>query len=516
MVNAAKTELRLLAGDTDINAANDPDGVAIVDQFCRYTHREFLLRVNQVAGVISGLGLGPGDRLAVLMDNRSEFVEILYAAMRSGVILTPLNWRLSAREVESVLVDSGASALIVGPGMTYPADSSDLSRTELRTILRITPSDGELSYEAFVSAAVPQLEFELPQPDDVWALIYTGGTTGQPKGVALTHGSIAASVDREVSVFGFDRQDVMLNVLPLFHVAMVHLLSAVRVGGTNVIAHRADPEYLLSEISESAVTRTTLVPTSIIDILNFPDMASVDISSLKTLIYGGAAMPGDTSDRAMEFFGPILAQIYGMTEAAGIVTVLLPEDHLADGPSSVRYSVGRPLAGLHIECWSEDGSPVPNGEIGEIVVRGGPAMKEYWNQPSATSMVLVDGAFRTGDIGRVDESGYVWLLDRKSQMIITGGENVYPGEIENVLMTHPDVLEVAIVGVPDPRWGERIKAFAVVRPSGISTQLLQDYCRGHLAGYKVPKEFEFLDALPRTTVGKIDKIVLRASHPIQS
>ncbi|MCW2993091.1 MAG: long-chain-fatty-acid--CoA ligase [Conexibacter sp.] len=502
-----------IASIIDANAASYGDRLALVDGERRYTHRELLERCRDLAAGLAGHGLRRGDRLAVLLQNQAELIELLYATARLGVVLVPLNYRLAPAEIRDVLLDCAAATLVVGDGYAQQLDEMIEGLTSAPEVFftDANPPTGGRPLDDLRRGDLPAPPTAFDDADPL-ALIYTGGTTGRPKGVVITHGGLTASVARESAHLGFRPDDVSLCAIPLFHVSIVHMLSVAWAGGSAILMSKIESQALLEAIERHGVTHTTLIPTSIGDLLAHPAIGDYRLSTLRMLVYGGAPIPPETLERTIETFGEVLVQVYGLTEASGVVSVLAPEDHRLEGETAGRLrSAGRPLPGLAIEIRQGDGTLAPTGHEGEIVVLGSGLMGGYWQRPEETAEALHDGALATGDVGRLDDDGFLYVVDRKKEMIISGGENVYPKEVEDAIGHHPLVAEVAVVGVPHPRWGEAVKAYVVPRPGSVLTESdVIEHCRGLLARYKTPREVELCDSLPRTSVGKVDKNRLRA------
>jgi long-chain acyl-CoA synthetase len=492
----------------DANAALAPDVDAIIDGDRRVTHAQLLERCVAVASGLAAQGLRKGDRLALLLQNRVEFLEVFYAAARSGVILVPLNYRLSGRELRQILADSSPKAIIAGREYGQVLRSILPSVPSIDKVIWVGDRPGEgLAYDELLNSP-PGTSTSPPSGQDLIALLFTGGTTGRPKGVMLTHDGLTVSVKTQSESFGFATSDVSLCVVPLFHVSIVHYLSVAWAGGTAVLMSKVEPEAVLGAIERYGVTHTNLIPTTIGDLLADTTIAERDLSSLRIVSYGGAPIPIDMLKATLDRVGPVLHQSYGLTEISGVATVLWAQDHQLDHVALLA-SVGLPLPHVTAEIRSADGAVAVDGVVGELVLRGPSVMRGYWNNPEETRKALIDGALGTGDLAHI-ENGYVYLHGRSKEMIISGGENVYPAEVENIIYEHPDVLEAAVVGVPHERWGEAVKAYVVPRAGlELSAGQIIAHCRESLAGYKVPKEVTICGPLPRTGVGKIYKPALR-------
>lgn len=488
------------------NAAIFRDKVALVFEQSRVTYQELDERVNRLANALIGLGCIKGDRLTILSENTHKYIEVYFAAAKAGMSVTPLNFRLSDKELVHIVNDSEACVFIAGD--VYEARSLGL-KNELKNIKSWVALDnrydGYLYYEDLLKEAPASDPLVQVDEDKMAILMYTGGTTGLPKGVMLSHRNLLTSSIGFIIACCFTRHDTECFVLPLFHISLWPALCLLMVGGTVVIIRRPDLEEIVRLIRDEKCTHVNLVPTILGWILNLPNLDEFDLSSLRLITYAGSPMAPEVLKNAILKFGNIFAQAYGLTEAAPLVSFLMEEDHVLEGPKAkLLSSAGR--EGPHGEARVFDANdlPVKPGEIGEIVTRGKHVMMGYWKNPGLTRETLKGGWLHTGDVGTVDEEGYIYLLDRKADMIVTGGENVYPKETEEVLYEHPSVQECAVVSAPDDRWGERVQATVVLRAGHSATEEeLINHCKAKLAGYKCPKAIEFWEELPKTPVGKI-------------
>jgi len=481
------------------------------------TYGELDRRTNQVAQALRAAGLAPGDRIAHLGKNSDLYFELLLGAAKAGVVTAPINWRLAPPEIAHVLADSTAKLLFVGPEFIDLARSPALDFPWAATIGMESPLPGG----DFASWRDGQSHEDLGvqvTPDDAVVQLYTSGTTGLPKGVVLSHDNFLAlqraqsGPDYAWNRWGDD--DVALAAMPGFHVGGVGWpLTAFYNGALAVVVREFDPLAVLDFIETWRISKLLLVPAAMQLVVRQPNALTVDFSRLKYIFYGASPIPLDLLRESMAVFGSGFVQLYGMTETAGAVVALGPEDHDPAGNARMR-SAGRPLPGVEIQVWGDDGRALPAGEVGEIVIRSASNMLGYFGQLQATADTLVAGGWlRTGDAGYLDADGYVFIHDRVKDMIISGGENIYPAEVENAVFGHPDVAEVAAIGVPSDRWGEEVKAIVVLRP-GVEPdpEALIAWARGRIAGYKTPKSVDFMDVLPRNASGKILRRELRASY----
>ncbi|MEU6371605.1 long-chain-fatty-acid--CoA ligase [Streptomyces sp. NPDC046909] len=488
---------------------------AVIEGERRLTYRELHERVRRIGAGLDEAGIAPGAVVAVLLANTLEHLEAWLAVPAYGRVFTSLNTRLAVPELAATLEDSGAETLIVDAPNLDAGRSVRERVPGLKRLLFVgvaCPEDCE-PYESLMAAegvAPPELD-----SDALAVLLYTGGTTGRSKGVMLSHANILANCKALWHQDGFTREDVVLHAPPFFHSAGAQMIHAVTwVGGTHVLTPRFTPEGYVRDVAKHRATVAFLVPTMINMVLDHLDTHPADLGSLRLLHYGASPMSEKQLRRATAALGCELVQGYGTSETSPGLTILSPQDHrrALEGDHPERLgSVGYALPGVQLEIRDLDGRPVPDGTVGEVWVRGPNVMLGYLNHPEETARVLVDGWYRTGDGGYCDEDGYVFLVDRIKDMIITGGENVYSLEVERVLDSHPLVREVAVVGVPDERWGERVHAVVVTDAgSGLTEAALIDHCREHIARYKVPKSVDVrTELLPKSGAGKILKTVVR-------
>jgi len=496
-------------------ARTSPDGLAVAAGSRRRTWREVIGRVARLAAALGAQGVTPGERVAILALNSDRYIELLYGVLWAGGVIVPLNTRWSAAEIADALADCQASVLVVDDRFADLA--GELTAAAVRLI---HAGDGPIPTGAVGLEAL--IADTAPMPDagrsagDLAGIFYTGGTTGRSKGVMLSHGAIVANGLACLSAFQFDPTTRFLHVAPMFHTADAACVFMVTLaGGAHLILPSFDPLDVCAIAAAHGVTDTLLVPTMIQALLDFCEAAGVAPPALRQVIYGASPMPEPTLRRLIRAMPSArLAQGFGQTELSPIATILAPEDHVLDGPATARLrSAGRAVAGVELKIVDADGRDCEAGETGEIWVRGPNVMQGYWKRPEQTAEVLVDGWLRTGDGGRLDADGYLFVVDRVKDMIISGGENVYSTEVENALQSHPAVLACAVIGVPDDRWGERVHAVIVPRPGqSPSLEDLAGHCRGLIAAYKHPRSLELRRDLPLSAAGKVLKAVLREPH----
>jgi acyl-CoA synthetase (AMP-forming)/AMP-acid ligase II len=488
-----------------------PDAVATSHAGTQHTWAELARRVRQVAAALRAAGIGPGDRVAVLDLNHPSCLEITLACAQIGAANAVVNFRLAPPEIVYVINDAQARVLFVGPEF---AGAVEQLREKLPTVERvIAVPDG---YEEWIAAHGPDPAVHPAQPDDCFVQLYTSGTTGFPKGAMLTHAGMLAHATNVAVDFDLSPDAIVQVAMPLFHVGGTsYALLAVSCGARMEIMRLPDPAAILAMFERDRVTHTFLVPALLAAITQVPGAADRDYSSLRALSYGASPMPLPVLRACLKLFPGVMHQVYGMTEACGVVSSLGPEDHSDPAAEHRLISAGTPIHGVEIEIRDPaTGAPVPTGGAGEVWVRTGQLMGGYWGKPEATAAAItVDGWLRSGDGGHMDADGYIYVTDRIKDMIISGGENIYPAEIERVLAEHPTVGDVAVIGVPDDKWGEVPKAVVVAAPGAtVDPDALLAYCRDNLASFKCPKSVDVLDELPRNPTGKILKKDLRRPY----
>jgi acyl-CoA synthetase (AMP-forming)/AMP-acid ligase II len=483
-----------------IHASRD----AVVFEETRLTYRELDLRVNRLANALLRLGLTKGERVAVLADNTHKILELYLGAAKAGLVTVPLNVRLSPEELRQILDDSETALVLAGDGYEETAARLRGAARTVRSWVGLERDVAGLHYEALLEEA-PDADPAVPVDEDELAiLIYTGGTTGTPKGVMLSHRNVLSAMVCLCHQMAFTHHDATCMCLPLFHVAFWPAFCLLLTGGKVVVVRRATIAAVLKAIQDERCTHVNAVPTLYGWLLDAPEAKQFDLSSLRLMSYAGSPMPEQVLRRCIGKFGNVFCQGYGLTEAAPVVAALTAEDHVLEGPrAKLLRSAGREALIVEVRVVDGAGKPVEPGAIGEVVVRGPNIMMGYWKRPELTASALRDGWLHTGDIGTMDQDGYLFLVDRKADMIVTGGENVYPTETENVLYKHPRVQECVVTSAPDGKWGERVQAVVVLTPGPpVSEDELIEFCKRSLAGYKCPKRIEFWDALPKSAVGK--------------
>ena len=481
-----------------------PDRIAFVIDGQPISYRELNRRINQLANALLSLGLKKGDRVGLLFHNSLAYLESYLALYKAGLVWVRLNARLHLSELKGMMEDSGTRVLIHGPEFGETAEK--ISRG-VRWVIHQGKGPG-LDYEAFLqkgSDQEPGVDVVLEDLCDLW---YTSGTTGAPKGIMLTHRNVMTCTQLLLcDVYDIAQEDKLLTVGALSHAGSVRVLPFIIRGATNYLHSHFDPIRTFREIEGSGITDLSTVPTMLIGLMDHPERRRFNLKSIKRITYAGSPMPVERVKEALEIFGPVLDQSYGQAESIITITHLSRHEHVARGdPKRERRlaSAGREYPGVQVKVVDEKDRLLGPCQIGEVITRSDLVMRGYWNQPDKTEEALRGGWLHTGDIGYMDEDGYLYLVDRMHDKIITGGLNVYPREVEEVLSTHPAVAQVAVFGVSDPLWGEAITAAVVVRMgSKVTADELMQFCREKLAGYKRPKKIHFLEDLPKNLYGKV-------------
>jgi acyl-CoA synthetase (AMP-forming)/AMP-acid ligase II len=482
-----------------------------------FTFEELISRVYRLVNALGDLGLEKGDRVAILAQNCHQYRELFWAVALGGFMIVPINYRLASREIAYILNDSEAKALLLSDEYTLLIESI---RDELNTVEHFmgieTQAEWLLDYENLLAKSSAEPPSSLPTPDDLLWLLYTSGTTGLPKGAVHTHRSVTTLAVAGENVFDLDAGTRSLVVTPFYALSgggWDAICSCL--GSTTVIHRNFNPVETLASIQDDRISDVHLVPVMINFIVNCPDFDEYDISSLKRVTYGASPMPPELLKKAMGKMGNIFTQDYGCAEG-GLVTILPESEHVVDGPPEKTRrlaSCGKGLPGFEVRVLDEQGRDVKPGEVGELTIKGDNVMKGYWKMPEATEQALKEGRLHTGDLATVDEEGFIYIVDRKKDMIISGGMNIYPREIEDVLFEHPAVLEAAVIGVPDDEWGESVKALVVLKQGkDCGEDELIEHCKANLGSYKKPKSVAFVDELPRNPTGKVLKRILREEH----
>jgi len=503
------------------NAILYPDSEAFVCGSERTSFKRFNERVNGLVHGLQALGIPKGEVIGILSWNRLEYPEVFGAAMKGGFILAHLNPRLQAEELVHVINDAEPRALFLGSELVETVDRIHKQLPNTEFYLTFGDAEGRMmAYGEMVeSQSKEEPELRVSEEDPL-TIFYTSGTTGIPRGAVYMHKQKMENTSMKALDIGVEFGDRHLVVLPMFHIGGdSHIWPFFLMGGCNVIMPRPsfDPAEALQMIAEERITDVHIVPTQLISLLSLPDIEQYDLHCLKRIWYAASPMPTEVLKKGLSVFGPIFLQGYGQTESGPDVTVLNKANHRYSGESteaqSVLASCGQPCIGVHVRIVDEAGRDVEVGKIGEIIVKSKRIMTRYWRKPDETKEAIRDGWLYTGDLGYYDEKGFIYIADRKKDMIITGGENVYPLEVENVLYRYPAVKEVAVIGVPDPHWVERVHALVVLKKNAQAAEEdIINFCKECIAHYKAPRTVEFVESLPKNPQGKILKKTIRAKY----
>ncbi len=496
-----------------------PNRIASIDGDRQHTWSEWHGRITRLAAALRGLGMAAGDRVAILALNSDRYTEYLYAIWWAGGAVVPMNTRWSAAENAYSLSDSGAQILFIDRSFAPMIDAIRAEAEGVRTVIHMgddAAPEGMVSYEDLIAQHAPCAD-AMRGGEDLAGLFYTGGTTGFPKGVMLPHRALWYNALMTAREFRFGRDTRYLHVAPMFHLAdFTTNLSLAMVGACNVYVPSFAVEPALAAIETHQVTAAVLVPTMLGMMLPHPAFAPDRVKPLKQLLYGASPMPEGLMRQAIAVMPHVdFFQAYGQTEMAPIVSVLAPEDHVLDGPRTARLrSAGLPAIGCEIKIIDEDGKTVPRGSVGEIAARSAGAMLGYWNLPEQTEKTLVDGWVHTGDGAYQDEDGFIYIVDRMKDMIVSGGENVFSAEVESAISTHPDVAAVAVIGIPSDQWGEMVHAIIIPKPGTNPDEAsIIAHCKAQIAGYKCPRSIVLrTEPLPLSGAGKVLKRDLRAPY----
>ena len=493
-----------------------PEATALVFEGRETSFADFDRHTDRVANALLAEGLIQGDRIAYVGKNSDHYFELLFGAAKAGVVLAPIGWRLAPREIAYILGDAEARMVFVGPELiAHVQDVAELILDQPMLVAMEPGEDGHPDFASWRDAASCDAPAARITSADVAVQLYTSGTTGRPKGAMLTHANIlaprklAALADMDWNRWGPD--DVSLVAMPVAHIGgtgwgVVGLVN----GAKGVVAREFDPTKVLDFIEKDRVSKMFMVPAALQIVVRLPRARQVDYSRLTYILYGAAPIPLDLLRECVEVFRCGFVQQYGMTETTGTVVYLPPQDHDPAGNARMR-SAGLPMPGVELKVLGPDGESLPTGQVGEVAVRSPANMAGYWKLPEATAeTVAEDGWLRTGDAGYLDADGYLFIHDRVKDMIISGGENIYPAEVESAVYGHPHVAEVAVIGVPDDTWGEAVKAVVALKPGAPADPAdIIAFARTRIAAFKAPKTIDFVEALPRNASGKILRRELR-------
>ena len=501
-----------------------PDKVAISFEEKRYTFSQLNDRVNRLANALSNLGVNKGDRVAILQVNCNQCVETYFAAAKLGVIYVPLNFRAKGDELTYMLNSAEANSLFVGERYINLVNSFRSELTSVKNCISIESKHDGMSYyeDMLLSSPAEEVVTEISD-DDTTILLYTAGTTGLPKGVMLSHNSFAIYVLENVTPADPELEERNILTVPLYHVAGIQAMMAAIYGGRTLVMERQfEPVGWMELVATEKANRAMMIPTMLKQLIDHPDFGKYDLSSLQVITYGAAPMPLEVIKKAVDVFpGVGFINAFGQTETASTITTLGPEDHIISGTEEEREkklrrlsSIGKPMSDVEMKIVDEEGHELSQGQVGEIVARGPRVMTGYWKDEEKTEKTIdKEGWVHTGDIGYVDEDGYFFLAGRATDMIIRGGENISPEEVEAVLHSHPKIEEAAVIGVPDEEWGEQPIAIVVVKQGEtVTADEIIEYCRAKMSSFKRPRSVIFANELPRNPMGKVLKRVLREQY----
>ncbi|MGY2488437.1 fatty acid--CoA ligase [Cupriavidus sp. CP313] len=512
-------QMTTLAEICRLHALQRPHSMALSFEGRETTYAQFHSRTNQVANALTGAGLRHGQRIAYLGKNCDRYFEIVFGAAKAGVVTTPVGWRLAPAEAAFIIENCGARVVFVGPEASAQVDAAldGLPGRPLVIAIDGAPAKGAIPLDAWLAAASQQSPEVSVSPEDVILQLYTSGTTGRPKGVMLTHENVLAkqrdACKAQMSWHKWSHDDVSLVAMPVGHAGgSLWGIQGLLYGAKGVVVREFDPLKVLDLVERKGISKMFMVPTALQIVARQPRSREIDYRRLKYILYGASPMPIDLLRECMEVFGCGFCQQYGMTETAGAIVYLPPEDHHPD--SKRMRAAGIPLPGVEIRIVDARGESLPPYAVGEVVTRSSGNMAGYWQMPGETRAALdSDGWLQTGDAGYLDEDGYLYIHDRVKDMIISGAENIYPAEVENAIYGHASVAEVAVIGVPDQKWGEAVKAVVVLKPGAAAdVEDILSFTRARIAAFKLPKSIDFVESLPRNAAGKVLRRQLREPY----
>lgn len=493
-----------------------PNNLAIIDRDKKLTFSEFMERVHRLVTGLLSLGLCKGDRIGVLLKNRSEYFEIIGAGVLTGIVVVPINYRFGGKELEFILRDSGCRALILEPEYSSVISAIRSGLDMLQHCICVDASEPEMvGYESLIShPPMPSPAKDLLE-DDLAMIMYTSGTTGTPKGAMFTQRIMGERCLLSAIEMSISNHDRYLNVLPFFHIGVQVSLGYLYMGAANFILGDWDVWAFCETVQNQRITATVLAPSIINFIIHYADVERYDLKSLKLIFYGASPISESTLRSALKLFRCDFTQGLGSTENFTSI-ILRPEEHVLEGAEKETrrlQAAGRESVLMEARVVNAGDEHVIPGEVGEVITRGGCNFSGYWNNPKATREALKNGWYYSGDLGTVDEDGYIFLVERKKEVIISGAENIYPREIENILFSHPAILEAAVIGIPHEKWGETPKAIIVLKPGEeLSEEGVIEFCKAHLSSYKKPTSVEFVNSLPKNPQGKIMKRALKEKY----
>jgi len=509
-----------LMGDIILrNALFHGDRVAFIYGEERITFRAYNERVNRLIHALTDMGVHKGEVLGVLAWNCAEYMDVFGAAEKGGFIIAPFNVRLAEDELEYLINDSECTVLFVGPELAAVAEKLKPRIKRVRHFISFEGALPGMVPEAELLTRYPADEPQVQVEDqDPLFVCYTSGTTGRPRGALYTHLGLREDVICHSLEIPITLEDRGISLMPLFHIGGIAIRAYFFYQAVpNVIMKMFDPEGFLKIIDKEKITNVIVVPTHLAVVLDVPGFGQYDVGSIRRIYYAGSPMPSALLKRGMDIFGSVFFQGYGQTESGPEISYLKERDHeVLDKSLELKerlLSTGFPAVGVQVRIVDQENEDVAPGEVGEIIVKSRHIMKEYWNKPQETAETIVNGWLHTGDMGRYDEDGYIYIVDRKKDMIITGGENVYPRDVEEVLHKHPAVLECGVFGIPHPKWVEAVHAVVTLKKGASATpEELIAFCKERIAGYKAPKTLDIVDELPKSATGKILKKEMRKKY----
>lgn len=495
-----------------VNSVNKyPDRIAIISEEKRFSYKSFNQRVNQLAQAMRRYGCNKGDRVALMFFNTHHFAEVYFATIKMGALITPVNFRFVGEEIEYIVNNSESSFFFFAKEFqeTITSIYQRLHTVKNFVGVNVGKEDFAHDYESFLSLGESyEPEVDIGESDPC-QIMYTSGTTGKPKGAVITHGNVLWNLMNTILGREDHPEEISVIIGPLYHTAALnnHFTIQVALGGTSILVKKFDPEIVLQYIEKEKVNVISGSPAMYNLLLQYPTLDHFDTCSITKCTAGSAILPQEIKERLLEVFPKAtgIYDVYGCTEASPTITILSGRDSFRK-----HGSVGPPVPFLQARIVNEDGRPLPPNQIGELVCQGPNVMQGYYKNEEATKEAVKDGWLYTGDLATVDEDGYLYIVDRKKDMIVSGGENIYPREIEEVLFRHPAIADVAVVGIPDPIWGESVKAFIVLKHGKmVDEQEVIDFCKSHLASYKKPRAIEFVSSIPKNPSGKTLKRLLK-------
>ena len=502
------------------SARTFPERLAIAYGDYELNYQQANTRINHLANALRNLGIQKGSNVAILLHNCPEFIETLFACFKAGIGTVPINFRLHPKECAFIIDNSEAVAVVLGEDFRDSLYALKNGMPKVKHYICITePLEGMISYEKLLQGHSTGFTDERVERDDLAWLFYTSGTTGSPKGAMLTHHVLMMmTMNFFADMSPLAPEDVILHAAPLSHGSGLYGIPNVAKGAANIIlkSKSFEPKIVFETIQRRKVTNMFLAPAMIKRLITSPEIDQYDLRSIKCINYGGAPIYEEDLKAAVRKMGQVFVQLFGQAESPMTISYLRQEEHLLEGTEEQMRrltSAGIPRTDLEVKIFDSHDKELPPGEMGEIVVRGEVVMKGYWRNPEATAETLRGGWLHTGDLGIMDERGYVYILDRAKDMIISGGENIYSREIEDIILKHPAVYEVAVIGVPDEKWGESVKAIVSLKEGQKATgEEIIDFCKQHLASYKKPKSVDFIEAIPKNPYGKVLKRELREKY----